>query len=414
MRWLVALSALSLSLSLASAAAAQCKKQDPYAPNQTSGQAYTLVKSQWLPEGGADAHLCPGEEDWWAAEVDQGDTIFVTLTPTSLDAGGQPHDVSLRGTNPAGAEVGRSEGSVIETLIIPALADGTYKFAVWSPAVVDEVDYRIEVVIIRTSPACAADAWEPNNLTPVQAALGVTIPGTICLDDVDRFALQAEAGDRIIVDLTYATPLELGAYVLGPMSPVAESESGSGHEYINAVVPSDGTYEVAVLSPLNPWAAWEGDYKLRIQLIKGGCVDDPWEDNDSLKTAADLKHDSWVEAFMCEKDLDFYRIEIPAGCAMLADLNYQPVDGAMTLAILRATGGGFLASSSTGEGNEVFEYTSEEGGEYAVLVRGHDGFEAPYQLEVLVACQQCEDCGTKTAEGAGDKAGAGNKGKGDE
>lgn len=173
----------------------------------------------------------------------------------------------------------------------------------------------------RDARACEADAHEPNDEDPAVLALDAgQFEGdlSICLDDVDRFAIDVPDGAQtLVVAVGFAhADGDLDARLTGPDGGTAERASADDDERFEVADPGAGRWVLEVDGARN-------DYQLRVTVVQPlGCVPDAREPGAGDDEPADATllplegadDERVVEGQrICPGDVDWFALDLGEG-----------------------------------------------------------------------------------------------------
>ena len=141
-----------------------------------------------------------------------------------------------------------------------------------------------------------------------------------------------------------------------------------------------------VVTTQRSWLAAEPPVSELVQLAAPvRCPDDDlYEENDDDLSAAPITTSEAITAIICPDDEDFYEIDVPANCTLLAELIFRHAAGDLDLR-LRDAGGTTLASSLSVSDYETIE-TDLSAGLYTFRINGFNGAENGYALRANLDC----------------------------
>jgi hypothetical protein len=149
---------------------------------------------------------CGGDRDWYAIQLNNGDTLDVYATFTHAEG-----DIDLRITDAAGTWLANAAGLVDdERAVFRATATGTYYIDVelmndWG--VTPGNDYELDLTV-GAAGVCAPDPYEPNDAAGAAVTLAPGVyPGlTICsVVQDDYFQLAVVPGQTVTARIDFAT-----------------------------------------------------------------------------------------------------------------------------------------------------------------------------------------------------------------
>jgi hypothetical protein len=168
-------------------------------------------------------------------------------------------------------------------------------------------------------------------------------PGlTLCDGEQDWFSVKLSRGDRLDVFVD-ADPLF--QYVVDTrLLDQTGRALAQGALALDHTVSADATYFLR-LQASDPFV----DYGLRLTISRGTpCDDDRFEPNDQAASATAL-HDQgdYDKLTLCGLDQDWFLLDVPSGDGLLAELHYQPTEGAADLFVYSPDGLTLLGRNSS-------------------------------------------------------------------
>ncbi|MFT7579869.1 MAG: hypothetical protein ACI9MR_001536 [Myxococcota bacterium] len=135
----------------------------------------------------------------------------------------------------------------------------------------------------------------------------------LCAGDEDWFSLQASAGQRIVLSLTFVQ--EDGDLQLDLASDqgtvLMSSQSITNDEFVDWAVLADGAYYVRIYGA-EPGTG--NDYDLSVQRVGEACATDIYEPNDGyLNAAAVVDGDAGTGVSICVGDHEWYAVDVSNG-----------------------------------------------------------------------------------------------------
>lgn len=139
-----------------------------------------------------------------------------------------------------------------------------------------------------------------------------------------------------------------------------------------------------------------------------GCVDDGFEDNDSIGAASAAA--GTIMGQVCADDDDFFEIAVDPGMQLDVSLDFVDADGDLDLSLLSSTGTILASSAGTSDSETVGLCLTEAGPLFARVV-GYRGAENAYSLTVATSAGTC--CVDDAGEDDDDRASARSVSAGD-
>jgi hypothetical protein len=365
--------------------AGQTCRDDGFEDNDTTATASAVAP------GTHNATLCPGDEDFFALNVNAGDTLDVTLTL----AGGVP-DLSVTVSNPNGTALGSGTSPGSDTLHLTAVASGRHVVRVFPAAGVtltDAVAYQLAVAVTPVTSSCTDDGLEDNDTAATARSLAVgTHQAKICAGDDDFYRVTLGTGDRLTAQIAFDNQeADLDLYLLDAAGTVVESSTGVGStESVSHTALASGAYVVRVVG----YGGAEGPYTLTLAVVPATstCHEDAYEENDTAAAARTVQPGT-LDGQLCRGDDDFYGVALNAGDTLTATVTFaQPAGGTLVLVLL-APGGAALDESTGASGAAEVSTVATAAGTHVVRVYGTNGAEAAYALGIQVqpAVVACTD-----------------------
>ncbi|MFH1810554.1 MAG: hypothetical protein ABIJ09_17565 [Pseudomonadota bacterium] len=301
--------------------------QDPGEPNDTLSQA-------------GNARLAEGEHALMLCGVNDVDHYLLTLPANRqlrsvlyseatcgalhqqlFTAQGLPTEFHADG--PAGEELlWRAAGDSDESLILQVArtltvdADQAYQLAI------EYIDCQ--------------DGHEPNDTLEQAVSVGSgTVEGSICgPEDADQFVIETEIGGDLTIGLAAtgsgAVRAEFWDPNLSLPTPIGPTTTSGEEVTLQLQGLRSERYRVVVMGPGDSAPVDRTPYALRV--VVGGRLDggsgcgDPYEQNDSLATPADIEPGS-LQANICHGgDVDYFRFTAPSTSQLSVNVHEQLVN----------------------------------------------------------------------------------------
>jgi hypothetical protein len=238
---------------------------DTFEDNDTSATARAVTADVYT-----GLMICPRDEDFYAINITQPSNINVVID--GWDASTVDIDLQLR----------RPDGSIMDTSAsldaseeVEGCGSASGNYIVRVYGIIDDSGPYSMLVDVSAGTCCTNDGYEPND--SATAARTITDPsspvsGTICPSDNDWFKVHANAGQKLIADLTMTGgDLDLELYDTDGLRRVAYSmNTGTTPEHAEYDITVSGDYYVRVKG----WLSATGDYTLQISFgSASGCTD---------------------------------------------------------------------------------------------------------------------------------------------
>jgi hypothetical protein len=346
---------------------------DNYEENDYYDEAYDLssYEDTWLNT--IDGYGVQADDDWYEIYITTGyERLMVELTFThSLgDIDIDVYDASLTLIT---YSVSTTDNEYID-YILPS--SGTYYLLIYYGDAGNTYNLWWDD-LISTGPT--DDNYEQNDdytqaydLSSDEDTWLSTIDGYGIQADDDWYEIYITSGyERLMVDLIFTHSLgdiDIGVYDAS-LTLITYSVSTTDNEYIDYLLPSDGTYYLLILGEDagNEYDLWWDD------LSSTGPTDDNYEQNDDYTQAYDLSsyEDIWlstIDGYGIQADDDWYEIYITSGNErLIVDLTFTHSEGDIDLEVYDASLNLIRGSWSTTD-NEHLTYTVPSSGTYYLLI----------------------------------------------
>ncbi len=255
------------------------------------------------------------------------------------------------------------------------------------------------------SPACGADAYEPNETIAAAkpVAVGARFRAKTCSQDLDFYRLEVTAGVTYRVNLAFQhARSDLDLYILKDGVEITRGYTSTDHETVTFTATAGSTYVAEVRN----YSGQDNDYRFTLIANSEVCSgDDAFEASHDLHPANYLPPGWTNSGFMCEASLacckptnngrsgDWYylgmvpggsRIDVTALFSTSFWLGNRDLD--LRLYENRTTSNTFsqVRSAETGGDNEHLTYTvpgpSSESIPYYLKIESSDGYENDYTI----------------------------------
>jgi hypothetical protein len=139
------------------------------------------------------------------------------------------------------------------------------------------------------------------------------------------------------------------------------------------------------------------------------CIDDTFEDNDSITTAAPVGEGSFAGLRSCASDADFYAIALSTGDEITVDVVFAHAEGDIDLALLDASGA-VVATSESSTDDEQVSYVVPTAAVFSIRVHlradagSIDGNDYDLMVSVIPEPTTCPDDDFEENDSFGDPA----------
>lgn len=258
-----------------------------------------------LPQAYAHLQVCPGDEDWYLVQAEDGARVEVTVR---FDAQAGDLDLEVFDADLYLLASSRGRGNP-EQIVVVVGADRTALLRVQGVQGA-QAQYFLEISVSQPE-ACEDDSREENDdfRTPAPLPSGRYDELISCPADEDWFSVSLEAGDGLEVALT--SP-ESPPPTLERLGPKGERDSApqelSGRRLRLQRADEAGRHLLRVRTD----ADRPVPYRLDLRTYPGGlpCQDDDLEDNDTPEAAAAVVGRTYARLMSCPDDADWFAVAV--------------------------------------------------------------------------------------------------------
>jgi len=345
---------------------------DNYEENDDHLSAYNLSgeENTWLNTiDGLGIQL---DDDWYEIYIDPGELfLHVELLFTHADG-----NIDIIVYNASLTFIFQSSSSTDNEYIdykVPSY--GTYYFLISGLNVGNTYDLLWNDTIVPSDDNYEENDFnsEPYNLSLYEATWLSSINGSGVQLDADWYEIYIDPGDEhLMITVTFTHTrgnIEIGVFD-SSFSLLTYNISTTDNEYIDYIVPSNGTYLLLIIGENrgNKYDLWWDDLS---------TTDDNYEENDVYTSAYDLSthKNEWlsnVDGHGVQMDDDWYEISIEPGYEQLfVDLTFAHTADDLNLGIYDASGT-FVIGSTSSTDNEQIDYVLPSAGIYYIRVYGNN------------------------------------------
>ena len=366
----------------------ECPADDAFEENDDIDSAAPLPA-----DGTATAIACPDDADYFEVQAQAGCTIFASLRFRHAEG-----DLDLRLRNAQGGSLARGASADDDEDLEYLVGEDAAYFVEVRHALPDDdgTRYDLDVEVACPMPLeCPADDVHEDNddrATAVELpADGNSLEAILCDGDADFYAVQLGPECALAVELEFdgaaanldlvlrdATGEEIGRSADAGDRERLDHLAGPGGEVVFAeVVGASNSYRIRGTQDC--------------PIIPTCPEDDALEDNDDLETAGRIEVGSAASGIVCDADEDWFAIEVPEGCGLNIQLDFDHEQGDLDLH-LHLPGGGIFAESVGDIDNELIRF-DDAGGMWFLRVDLKDGVGANrYRLRPAVECPGALEC----------------------
>ena len=319
-----------------------------------------------------DLMSCPGDEDWFLTPLLVADTLGIDLTFAHAEG-----DIDVEILDPA-LNVIASSNSTTDNESIPPTAvamGGDHYTRIWLVGdaggyLGSEYDLDIAVEVA----TCPDDSFEENDWDYTAAAISPGLYPTlgICDADEDWYALSLMSDSELTVELTFSDGEgNIDLWVTDPSTTlVGESLSSTDNEAIGpTMVAMAGDYLIHVQLAADDGPALGNTYDMNVVVgAPPECLDDGWEDNDTLATASPMTAGTYPDVITCPGDDDNYAVSLAVGQTITTDLLFNHADGNIDASLFDPSGSVVATAASTTDDETLGPFTATVAGDHVIQV----------------------------------------------
>jgi len=295
----------------------------------------------------------PGDFDVYFVDAVAGERMVLSLAEVT-----PAYEPFLALYGPGGAPITTASGSFSAYIESVAPTTGTYAVLAFEFGNDEVGDYLLHFAKLPHT-GTTANAFDGDG--GVLASNTTTAASIDAAGDFDLYTFNATAGERVVLSLAEVTPAyEPFMALYGPGGALIDSAQGNFAAFLEAAVPSTGTYTVLTLEYGNDEA---GDYRLHFMRMPHAGPDvDPF-DGDGATLVSNTTTAASMDAL---GDLDLYSFQATAGERIILSLGevtpaYEPY--------MELYGpGGALLDTKFGNFSALIEVVAPSTGTYNVLI----------------------------------------------
>jgi hypothetical protein len=328
--------------------------EDVYEENDIRAEAYDI---SLFPDTNLSSSGTPtqGDDDWFKVTVGQNNS-FLLVELDYVHANG---NIDLEVYNASNGVVADSLTTDNTEAVFVQLPAGDYFIKVFGDNAYNDYDLLWNVF--------EDDVYEENDTRLESADIigeaGTQVNGAQFDDDWYRVNVS-DANSTLFVNLSFIHAdgnIDLELYD-SSNAVLASSASTSDSEVISLQVPVAGDYFIRVFG---------ANLNTSYSLIWNAVLDDAFEENDTLLTAANITGSEETPLDGVELDEDWFRIDLPAGDVRFeAILSFLNDEGDLTLALYDSSENLLRSSSTTNDGEQIIFGPDPAGATYYLLVSG--------------------------------------------
>jgi len=317
-----------------------------------------------LPGKEYNLRLCPKDEDWFQLKT-SGRPTKITISSQSIipfeiySINDKSEPILYSDEYDSGTSIAEFE-NLPDVVIMRIVGKDT------------GVDYRLKVEV--ETPQCEDDMFEPDDSLESPRLLGDgSYKGLkICNGNEDYYGFNLNKGDRISLTVSYNTSeADVDIVLFDPnRKEVAYSLGSTGTEEIEFTAEISGVYALYVFA----WDNGTATYQMEARITKAGvsCVDDRFEENDTIYQATEIRSSEIYGLRICAGDRDYYSISLNSGDILSVGVFYEESRGKLYAALLSSDGKTVFATGEKQSGDIVLDITAPSSQGYILLVMGID------------------------------------------
>lgn len=362
-------------VSLGSAVPVAMAQQAEEEPNDNRDNA-TVIE----PGEEVTGDLTEDDEDWYALQVEAGETVNLTVDGTNAVDGSFNSQIWDPQNNLIRSDV--SNG--FDTLGTTMPTGGTAYVRIKESNAL--VDYSFTVDTERT------DWFEPNedraNASRLYENPLASRTARAGIGDSDWFAFGVAEGDEISATGWSLSENQVGFSVFRPDGSDDHNDVAAGSLTLETTAATDGTALVRAQSHRRtPGSAYN------VTVVRDGdrlgLANDRFErsnppiGNQDPANASEVGSGTYADLAIVDDDRDVFAIELDAGERVNAAIDFTHAENDLALA-LTDDAGTDVESADSGSDGEELGYTASEAGTYYLTVTGEAGASATYDLDLAV------------------------------
>jgi len=327
--------------------------------------------------------ICPSDDDWYTVDLAAGDGLTAGIFFD--DAQG---DLDLQIVDAMGNTLASSVSVVNneEATVGMVAAAGTYYVRVYGFLGAAN-DYDLSLTLIPGGTTCTDDRQEPND-SRVRArtiSAGSQTGLIACPGDDDWFAVNLTDGQILEVNVLFShAGGDIDLQVFDPNDArLGQSVSVTDNERVAVRAQMAGLYTIRVYG----YGGASNNYTMNVDVLPStACLEDNFEENDSLETAADLSSFQTVfgDLALCqssgEVEEDWYGVQLFGGDFLDATISFVHADGDLDLEIFDGDGMSLDRSLSFTNSETVFIDNADAGTYYIRVFTYDDAVNSDYDL----------------------------------
>jgi hypothetical protein len=344
-----------------------CDVPDPFEPNNDLEQAAPIPDF-------AELALCPaGDEDVFVLDLDRDEEFEI-----EIEFDGDAGDLDLQMIAENGDVLAESRGRGDRERVVAVTDEPARVFIRVFGFNDDQNTY-----VISASPlerACDDDEFEPNDAeSPHEIPPVAEFEATLCEgDDVDRYVFDQPGNVEGRLFIEHDHPEDIIAIIGREGGNQAEASSGPGFAEMQFAIGGPGELFLEVRGVDERPVAYTVFLEIE-GALPFECEDDEFEPNDDDDSATPIEIPAFLEATICEDDVDRYSFFADAGDSIRLRMEHNDPEGLFVR--VRRVGGG-SADANTGPGFATLNFSSQVSGELIIDVESFDGREVAYNLSL--------------------------------
>jgi hypothetical protein len=352
---------------------------DPYEPNDS------LVNATQIPSGSHDdLRICPGDSDWFAFPMLQGQHFQATAHFQHNDG---DLDMSLRGPDGITSVALAISETSNEELSWIAETSGTHYLEISGFSNATN-NYDLDVLVLNANEVCVEDIVHPNHV-PAAAKLlpaGSWTGLVLCPGTADYFRYDLNGSETLTAQAISTDPqISIQMRILDPASgaPIGGNGASAGGAWAEAVASSQGSLVMEVSQETFGEAAYS--LAFAAENPPGICVVDRFEPNNLAAAATPLNESITTRMTICGLEEDWFSVELGTYDILEVWAVFRHDQGDIDVSVFGPDGSQLGASTSKSDDEEL-SVLAPALGVYTIRVRGNGPIDNAYDL--VVSTQQ--------------------------
>jgi len=334
-----------------------------------------------VAHGGYPANMaCPLDPDYFTVDVAAGQDITV-----SLDFDHAEGDIDLALYDNAGNLLADSITQTDDESLTYTAPQQAFVFIevtlTADSGIVDGSPYDLDLLVGSTGLPCTDDGFEDNdNVTsPSSLSAGTTSNLTVCPADEDWWEFPAAVGQLLTVEALFDnSDGDIDLEFMDFQGNVLDvSTSNTDNEVVTATATGSGSHFVRVYLLNDAGPNGGNDYDLELTFGTSNCIDDGFEDNDTVAATTELPLGATTGLQSCPGDPDWYYVLAGGGETLTFDATFTHAEGDLNLTLMDFNGNHLGSSNSTSDNESVTGTATAQGPMILSVILASDAGNVP-------------------------------------